>query len=388
MTAEGIRVSSGWLALREPADAAARAPELVEHLARRLPATGRRVIHDLGCGTGAMGRWLAPLLPGPQHWVVHDRDADLLEVAAADLLGRAADGAAVTVEARQSDITRLHPCDLADATLITASALLDLLTEDELAGLVTVCAGAACPVLLTLSVVGRVDLTPADPLDSRVAAAFDAHQRRVTAGGRLLGPDAVEAAVEGFGRLGRDVLVRPSPWRLGCFQADLVAEWFAGWVGAACEQAGRARRRDRPPTRAGVWRRRRPDSSPSPWTTPTCWSCPEPIGREDEPDRVGVGPPRGRRCDARRPGLARGRGPVPRRRPHGRRPGARGSGRPRGADHRVLCLAVEDRGPWSRHRPVAARWRWRRTTGRCSSTSRCPAGSWATSTAASATVAT
>ena len=91
------------------------------------------MIHDLGCGTGAMGRWLAPLLPGPQHWVVHDRDADLLEVAAADLPGPAADGAAVTVEARQSDITRLHPGDLTGATLITASALLDLLTEDELA---------------------------------------------------------------------------------------------------------------------------------------------------------------------------------------------------------------------------------------------------------------
>ena len=86
------------------------------------------MIHDLGCGTGAMGRWLAPLLPGPQHWVVHDRDADLLEVAAADLPGPAADGAAVTVEARQSDITRLQPGDLAGATLITASALLDMLT--------------------------------------------------------------------------------------------------------------------------------------------------------------------------------------------------------------------------------------------------------------------
>ena len=196
MTVEDIRVSWGWLALREPADAAARAPDLVEHLGRHLPATGRRVIHDLGCGTGAMGRWLAPLLPGPQHWVVHDRDADLLEVAAADLPGPAADGAAVTVEARQSDITRLHPGDLAGATLITASALLDLLTGDELAGLVTVCAGAGCPVLLTLSVVGRVDLTPADPLDSRVAAAFDAHQRRATEGGRLLGPDAVAVAVE------------------------------------------------------------------------------------------------------------------------------------------------------------------------------------------------
>ena len=70
--------------------------------------TGRQVIHDLGCGTGAMGRWLAPRLPGPQHWVVHDRDAELLAVAAEDLPGEAADGAAVTVETRQSDITRLR----------------------------------------------------------------------------------------------------------------------------------------------------------------------------------------------------------------------------------------------------------------------------------------
>ena len=232
----GIRVSGGWLALREPADAAARALDLVEHLRRQLPATGRQVIHDLGCGTGAMGRWLAPLLPGPQHWVLHDRDTDLLQVAAADLPGPAANGAAVTVEAKHSDITRLAPVDLADATLITASALLDLLTEQELAGLVTVCAGAGCPMLLTLSVVGRVCVRPPDPLDRRVAAAFDAHQRRATERGRLLGPDAVARAVEGFGRLGPGVLVRPSPWRLGALEADLAAEWFTGWVRAACEQ--------------------------------------------------------------------------------------------------------------------------------------------------------
>ena len=236
MTFEGTRVSRRWLALREPADAAARAPDLVEHLGRHLPATGRRVIHDLGCGTGAMGRWLAPLLPGPQHWVVHDRDADLLGVAVADPPGPAADGASVTVEAKQSDITRLYTGDLAGATLITASALLDMLTEDEVAGLVTVCAGAGCPTLLTLSVVGRVHLSPADPLDRRVAAAFDAHQRRATERGRLLGPHAVGVALVEFGRLGAEVLVRPSPWRLGPLQAALAAEWFTEWVGAACEQ--------------------------------------------------------------------------------------------------------------------------------------------------------
>jgi hypothetical protein len=236
MIVERTRVKSAWLDLREPADAVARSPDLVERLRRRHPATSW-VIHDLACGTGSMGRWLAPFLSGSQRWVLHDLDEDLLDVAAADLPGPAADGASVVVETRQSDVTRLSLDDLAGATLITASALLDLLTQDELAGLIDVCAEAGCPVLLSVSVVGRVELAPADALDSRVAAAFDAHQRRMTSRGRLLGPDAVAAAVEGFRRLGAKVLVRPTPWRLGAADAQLAAEWLIGWIGAACEES-------------------------------------------------------------------------------------------------------------------------------------------------------
>ena len=232
MSGEVTRVSDEWLALREPADEAARARELVEHIA--APAAGHWVIHDLGGGTGSMGRWLAPLLSGRQHWVVHDRDADLL--ALADVPGPAADGAPVTVETQQSDVTRLLSDDVASATLITASALLDMLTGDELARVVNACAGAGCPILLAMSVVGRVELTPAEPLDRRVAAAFDAHQRRMTERGRLLGPDAVAVAVEQFRRLGAEVLVTPSPWRLGASQAELAEAWFMGWVRAAREQ--------------------------------------------------------------------------------------------------------------------------------------------------------
>ena len=232
MSDQVVRVSNDWLALREPADAKARSRELVEHLGS--PATGRWVIQDLGGGTGSMGRWLAPLLPGPQHWIVRDWDTDLL--ALADLPGAAADGAAVTVEKRRSDITRLRPDELAGSTLITASALLDMLTEDELAGLVSACAGAGCPILLALSVVGRVGLNPHDPLDRRVAAAFNDHQRRSTPRGRLLGPDAVAVAAEQLERLGAEVLIRPSPWRLGAAHAELAEAWFTGWVRAGCEQ--------------------------------------------------------------------------------------------------------------------------------------------------------
>jgi hypothetical protein len=233
--AEAVRVSPEWLVLREPADALARSAELAERLARRLPGTGPLIIHDLGGGSGAMGRWLAPKLPGPQHWVVHDRDAALLELAAADPPAAAADGAAVSVEARRSDITRLGPDDLAGASLIAASALLDMLTPDELAAMLRAGIGC-CPMLIALTVAGRVALTPADPLDARMVAAFNAHQRRTTTAGRLLGPDAVAAAVEAFRAAGAEVLVRPSPWRLDAAHAELTAEWLGGWVDAAFEQ--------------------------------------------------------------------------------------------------------------------------------------------------------
>jgi hypothetical protein len=215
MSARTVQVSPEWLVLREPADAAARSTELAERLARHLPA-GRLVIHDLGGGSGAMGRWLGPRLPGPQQWVVHDRDRALLELAAADF------------ETRSSDITRLAPHDLAGASLITASALLDMLTADELARMLRACSGR--PMLLAMTVAGRVDLSPADPLDTQFAAAFNGHQRRA---GRL-GPDAVDAAVE---QLSGEVLVRPSPWRLdAAAHADLMTEWLGGWIAAAGEQ--------------------------------------------------------------------------------------------------------------------------------------------------------
>jgi hypothetical protein len=87
-------------------------------------------------------------------------------------------------------------------------------------------------MLLALTVVGRVTMTPEEPLDALMGAAFNAHQRR----GDLLGPDAAAAAVAHLRGAGAEVLVRPSPWRLDAARADLAAEWFEGWVAAACEQ--------------------------------------------------------------------------------------------------------------------------------------------------------
>ena len=270
MTTPRIRVSREWLALREAADAAARANDLVERLKRQLPATGRQVIHDLGCGTGAMARWLAPLLSGPQHWILHDLDADLLDVAESEPPGPAADGGCR--HARDEASLTSAGCglgELAGSTLITASALLDILTEEELSALIAICVGARLPVLLTLSVVGRVELTPAEPLDRRVAAAFDAHQRRVTERGRLLGPDAVAVAVEQAGSIGGP---RCSSARAPGAWAPRRPNWprsgsADGWVLPANRRLSLPPRSGRTP--ADVWHRRPRERSGSPSTTPT-----------------------------------------------------------------------------------------------------------------------
>ncbi len=233
---EPPRYAPEWLQLREGADAAARAQELLDPLRIRLAdlpgRSGGVVVHDLGCGTGSMGRWLAPRLDGAQHWILHDRDPYLLHFAAVSSPRSAADGSRVTVETRRGDVARLTPDALAGASLVTASALLDVLTREEIEALADACAGAGCPALLTLSVAGRVELTPADPLDAEIAEAFNAHQRRAG----LLGPDAVTVAREAFAERGATVRLHASPWRLGADEAALTEQWLRGWVGAAVEQ--------------------------------------------------------------------------------------------------------------------------------------------------------
>ena len=244
------RYAPTWLELREPADADARARDLLVPLRRQLARTtasrGTLLIRDLGCGTGSMQRWLAPQLDGPQRWILQDHDADLLAFATASAATLSADGSRVSVMPRHADLTQLTGGDLLSTSLVTASALLDLLSRDEIERLVSACVEAACPALITLSVTGGVDFSPADPLDAELTAGFADHLRHHVEGRELLGPDAAAATADAFTRRGWVVVQRPSVWRLGpdsAFgdgRADLTAEWLRGWVPAAARHARRA----------------------------------------------------------------------------------------------------------------------------------------------------
>ncbi|MGW7533429.1 class I SAM-dependent methyltransferase [Amycolatopsis sp. NPDC054798] len=217
-TADSSGYAPEWLKLREPADTAARAADLVA-----LLPDGPAVIRDLGCGTGAMGRWLSGRLPKPQRWILHDQDPRLLEIAARSL------PPGIDVETEQADVTRL---ELSGTSLVTASALLDLLTEEEIQRLVKSCVDASSPALFTLSVTGSAEIAPPDEADEALNDAFNDHQRR---GGKL-GPEAVACTAAEFKRHGWTVHTRPSPWRLGPEHRELIDTWYRGFVAAALEQ--------------------------------------------------------------------------------------------------------------------------------------------------------
>jgi hypothetical protein len=228
------QVSPDWLLLRAGVDDRSRSTELAREVAALLPP-GRQVIHDLGSGSGAMMRWLAPLLPGPQRWVLHDADAAILEHRdPAPVID--ASGLPVISRTSIEQLADLDASAIADATLVVASALLDVITFAEARAVVDACIDLRVPVLFSLSVVGRVEFDPPDELDGHFASAFDAHQRREADGRRLLGPDAAGVVAGLLMDEGWRVRRAGTPWNLTPADGELIAEWLDGWLSAAVEQ--------------------------------------------------------------------------------------------------------------------------------------------------------
>ena len=214
--------SADWLALREPADHAARDVAL---LRAAIDAAGPHpTIVDVGCGTGSTIRALAPLLPEGVRWHLVDNDPGLLERAGAEV------GAGATLHCL--DIQALDTLPLEEATLITASALLDIVSTQWLSELA---ARVRVPFYAALSYNGVMSWSPEDPRDAAVTAAFNAHQRGDKGFGNALGPDAATVARDIFTNAGFNVSMAESPWRLGPDHEDLQRELVAGIAGAAAE---------------------------------------------------------------------------------------------------------------------------------------------------------
>jgi hypothetical protein len=244
--------SARWLGLREPADLRARAPRLlaaVRAWAREAAgvSTAPLAIVDLGAGTGAGLRAIAPHLPTPQSWTLVDKDRDLLERSLAPV----ASGLAMEMLHRGEIHVRLHAADLAsdaaladalpgataEPCLFTASALLDLVSEPWCQHLILQIARPGVAVYAALSYDGRMALSPGHPLDGPVRGLFNRHQRRDKGFGPALGPEAARIFAGAARAAGARVCTARSDWRLGPGQTELIGALLRGWGEAAQEVA-------------------------------------------------------------------------------------------------------------------------------------------------------
>lgn len=251
--------SADWLQLREAADSRARSDRL---LAALQDNGGRRgPILDLGAGTGSNLRHLAPMLGRGQLWRCIDEDAELLSQLP-DLSAAWAQGAGYQVAPGPNGFRLSGPnwdaqvttqqCNLAEdqalepipaQSLITASALLDLVSEPWLMQLIKQGHASGSDLFFALSYDGRIVLTPSRAEDQEILGLVNRHQRGDKGFGAALGPTASEVAERLALDAGYWARSAASDWRIGPDEAALQAALLDGWLEAALELASNEGRR-------------------------------------------------------------------------------------------------------------------------------------------------
>jgi hypothetical protein len=222
--------SADWLVLREPYDARARNPVVLAAVAASVKRCPLIRIVDLASGIGSMLRALAPHLAACQMWRLVDNNLDLLALARATTTP----SAALTLEVRALDLNyRLkHALDGA-IDLVTASALLDLVSDAWLDRLLSKIVRRSLPVYATLTYDGRAEIEPADPLDAAIMVAANAHQRTDKGFGLALGPTAAPVAIARLKSMQYSVVSGTSDWLIGPNDREIQMKIFAGWASAA-----------------------------------------------------------------------------------------------------------------------------------------------------------
>ena len=223
--------TAAWLALREPVDHAARSASVTHRVLDALPAGAVQIL-DLACGTGSNFRYLRDQLEArarqdtplaaPHRWRLVDRDAALL----------ARVPTAGNLALMQRDLSVLDPSLFEGCAIVTASALLDLVSEGWIEALVERCCRARAAVLFALTYDGRIDCEPSEPADALVRDLVNRHQRADKGFGPALGPAAAARTADVLTGAGYSVLSERSDWVLSA-DPDLQRQLIAGWADAA-----------------------------------------------------------------------------------------------------------------------------------------------------------
>jgi hypothetical protein len=246
-----------WLRLREPQDLRARSRGLARCFGTAVRAragTATASLVDLGAGSGANFRALAPLIPGDQDWRLIDHDRVLLAHQSAEIAQwargqgyRVTHGSGVVTVAAGGAHWRAHSIDLdlardlealslASVHGVTCAALIDLVSEPWLERLIDRL-GARPPLLAALTVDGRRAWRPGHGEDKTIADAFGRHQRGDKGFGPALGAQAPAFLETVLNRRGYRVTSEVSAWQLGVGDAALLAALIDGAAEAAAEVA-------------------------------------------------------------------------------------------------------------------------------------------------------
>jgi hypothetical protein len=248
--------SLDWLRLRAPFDRAARDPALVRRFAQALRRTPDRPVRlvDLGAGTGANARALAPIIGGDQDWLLAESDPALLGFCpAAQLAWAAREGYGVEKEAgaviiragaacwrfaaRRFELAgELSRCLAEPYDGLTLSGFANLASAAWIDALAAQLERRRVPLLSSLMVDGRRQWRPPAEEDALVHDAFAAHQRR----DKGLGPALAGAAPVYLGaRLaaaGFAVATASSDWQVGPDQPAMLAAVLEAERRAATEE--------------------------------------------------------------------------------------------------------------------------------------------------------
>lgn len=221
--------SAEWLRLREPLDMRARNRAVLDAVAAAFEGRQKLSIVDLGSGTGSTVRALSARLPGSQAWKLVDNDPVLLAEAFATERP-----AGATIETQQCDLNDdVGPLFDGEVDLVTASALIDLVSEPWLANFAAATAARSLPVYVALTYDGRATFSTFDPVDAAVVSAVNAHQRGNKGFGPALGPRAAAAAAKIFRALGYGIVQGGSDWVAEAAEVEFQIELLTGWLQAA-----------------------------------------------------------------------------------------------------------------------------------------------------------
>jgi SAM-dependent methyltransferase len=248
--------SHDWLRLRAPFDRAARDGALAQRFAaalRRSEAGGSLRLLDLGSGTGANARSLAPLIGRNQDWLLVDNDPSMLARQAAEHLAWAAregyavehddgtvlvraDGASWRFAARRLDLARELAAVMAAVwDGVAMAAFADLVSAQWVDWLASEVARRQLALLSVLAVDGRRQWHPAAAADTIVGAAFAAHQCRDKGFGPALGGAAPGYLGARLAAVGCAVATAASDWRVGPDHRQMLTAIVAGEAAAARE---------------------------------------------------------------------------------------------------------------------------------------------------------